>query len=159
MRPVILNILAAAGVCIAAWTFPSQARAELSTGDRLFSDEATIEIIQIQSCAVGYLNGFNYQYSAFAKLSCSTKQGLEGFLSVTKITTSMIGLGAACTPVGAPVVVAAGITGLASEMIGLIVSNLDCEDPADIQKVDDLVKDRVCSALKQKGIDCSSDQL
>jgi hypothetical protein len=160
--PIGKITLVVASLLMVLTACPTVARAELSTGDKIFSDGSSIEITQIQSCPVDrpyYLSSMNDAYVFTARLSCSTKQGIEGLLNVTKITTSMISLGAACTPAGAPVVVAAGITGIASEMIELVVSNLDCDDPADTRKVDDLVKRRVCSALNQKGIDCDPERL
>jgi hypothetical protein len=141
----------------------------LNVGDRIDDRAGTIEIVQIQSCKSSSFKSIDqiqndseilgFVAPMSPALSCSTKDGIKSALQVTKITTGMIAVAAACTPTGAPVAIVAGISGVVTDMIDLVVSNLDCEDPTNDYKIEKQVKSTVCSVLNKKGIECDPRKL
>ena len=91
-----------------------------------------------------------------ASLTCQELDNINNGLQVVGIGLAAGGLYAACTGVGLPATIALEGGAIAVTAIGLLVSNLDCEDVETDAKIKSKVDEAVCTALRAQGISCQT---
>jgi hypothetical protein len=152
---------------LAATPFAAQA-GSVSAGDVYHSDGGgDVQVGRIQSCAGdarAQFEGFarfdaRYLAPMGASLSCTNKDVIEGFIKVTEITFSGIGIAGMCSGAGAAVGISAATIGMGLELVDLVVSRMPCDNPADDEKVKNQAKQTVCEVLIKKGFECDPNHL
>lgn len=85
---------------------------------------------------------------------CQKLKLVQDGLNILTIATEAGSLYAACSGVGTPVAVYLGIAGITLQTVKLAVSQLPCEETADVALIDQLVKENVCIELEKNGLVC-----
>ncbi len=100
-----------------------------------------------------YMSEFNYVIT-LDEIRCQKLKLVQDGLNILTIATEAGSLYAACTGVGTPVAVYLGIAGITLQTVRLAVSQLPCEETADVRLIDQLVKENVCLELEKNGLVC-----
>ncbi len=89
-----------------------------------------------------------------ASLTCQELEDINNGVQVVAIGFSGAGIYAACTGVGLPATVALETGALALSAIGLIITNLDCDDNESEKMIKEKVDQAVCASLEAQGLEC-----